>query len=71
MSQTSRPLKRFAPLSPQKDNVFGAPTLKGIVFDVDGTLWYVPFIEHVEFHALSIGHCEASLDLFAFVFAGS
>ena len=32
--------KRFAPLDPQKSNSVGAPPLKGIVFDVDGTLWY-------------------------------
>ncbi|KAL9000594.1 MAG: hypothetical protein Q9169_000887 [Polycauliona sp. 2 TL-2023] len=31
-------LKRFAPLDKQKDNPHGAPPLKGIIFDVDGTL---------------------------------
>ncbi|KAL8694020.1 MAG: hypothetical protein Q9218_001258 [Villophora microphyllina] len=33
--------KRFAPLDPQKPNQNGAPPLKGIVFDVDGTLCHV------------------------------
>lgn len=41
MSQDRRPRKRFAPLDPEKRNEAGAPPLKGIVFDVDGTLWYV------------------------------
>jgi hypothetical protein len=41
MSQHRRPAKRFAPLDTSKGNEAGAPTLKGIVFDVDGTLWYV------------------------------
>ena len=31
--------RRFAPLDPEKQNQHGAPLLKGIVFDVDGTLW--------------------------------
>lgn len=31
--------KRFAPLDPVKGNLHKAPPLKGIVFDVDGTLW--------------------------------
>jgi hypothetical protein len=43
MSQARRPPKRFAPLDPQKGNAAGAPPLKGVVFDVDGTLWYVNF----------------------------
>lgn len=38
MSQTRRPPKRFAPLDPHKGNASKAPPLKGIVFDVDGTL---------------------------------
>lgn len=41
MSQNRRSPKQFAPLDPQKSNERGAPPLKGIVFDVDGTLWYV------------------------------
>ena len=42
MSQTPRSPKRFAPLDPRRSSgVSGAPLLKGIVFDVDGTLWYV------------------------------
>lgn len=45
MSQTRRPPKRFAPLDPHKGNASKAPPLKGIVFDVDGTLWYVCFID--------------------------
>ena len=49
MSQTPRrPPKRFAPLDPQRGGGggggSGAPRLKGIVFDVDGTLWYVCFL---------------------------
>ncbi|CAF9933950.1 hypothetical protein IMSHALPRED_009534 [Imshaugia aleurites] len=38
MSQTPRPPKRFAPLDPHRSGVAGAPVLKGVVFDVDGTL---------------------------------
>ena len=38
---TRGPAKRFAPLDPVKANPYKAPQLKGIVFDVDGTLWYV------------------------------
>jgi len=33
--------KRFAPLDPTRSSESDAPRLKGIVFDVDGTLWYV------------------------------
>ena len=40
MSNVTPSPKRFAPLDPQKGNATGAPPLKGIVFDVDGTLWY-------------------------------
>ena len=36
-----RPLRRFAPLNPEKAKSSGERVLKGIVFDVDGTLWYV------------------------------
>ena len=45
MSQMPRRApKRFAPLDPQRGGGgSGAPKLKGIVFDVDGTLWYVWF----------------------------
>ena len=31
--------RRFAPLNPQEAERSDAPKLKGIVFDVDGTLW--------------------------------
>lgn len=41
MAQASRSPKRFAPLDPQNSNDSEAPPLKGIIFDVDGTLWYV------------------------------
>lgn len=40
MSNVPPTPKQFAPLDPQKGNTAGAPPLKGIVFDVDGTLWY-------------------------------
>ena len=40
MSHVKTMPKRFAPLDPQQSNPVGAPPLKGIVFDVDGTLWY-------------------------------
>ena len=40
MSHVTTTPRRFAPLDPQKSNPAGAPPLKGIVFDVDGTLWY-------------------------------
>lgn len=36
--------RRFAPLNPGTTVNSAAPRLKGIVFDVDGTLWYV-FLE--------------------------
>lgn len=54
MSQTRRPPKRFAPLDPQKGNLSGAPPLKGIVFDVDGTLWYVCLIDCDDGVALNV-----------------
>lgn len=38
---TRGPARQFAPLDPVKGNPHKAPLLKGIVFDVDGTLWYV------------------------------
>ncbi|MCJ1273935.1 hypothetical protein MMC21_001728 [Puttea exsequens] len=38
MSKAQRLPKRFAPLNSAKGNDIGAPALKGIVFDVDGTL---------------------------------
>ena len=31
--------RRFAPLNPDVPNHTNAPRLKGVVFDVDGTLW--------------------------------
>lgn len=39
--------KRFAPLDPARSNASDAPPLKGIVFDVDGTLWYVSRIHMI------------------------
>lgn len=33
--------RRFAPLNPANCEPTKAPQLKGIVFDVDGTLWWV------------------------------
>lgn len=60
MSQTQRPPKRFAPLDPQKDNVSRAPPLKGIVFDVDGTLWYVCLIDCDDTLALKSDGCEGA-----------
>lgn len=35
--------KRFAPLDENTPNLTNAPKLKGVVFDVDGTLWYIYF----------------------------
>jgi hypothetical protein len=40
-ARSSSQPRRFAPLNPDIKNEADAPTLKGIVFDVDGTLWYV------------------------------
>lgn len=37
-SRFRRPTRRFAPLNPEKPNSYSARQLKGIVFDVDGTL---------------------------------
>jgi hypothetical protein len=36
---TGRKLKRFAPLNPDIKHGRDLPRLKGIIFDVDGTLW--------------------------------
>lgn len=33
--------RRFAPLRQEPGTQSDAPSLQGIVFDVDGTLWYV------------------------------
>ena len=44
MNGQQKGIKRFAPLDPAKPNKDNAPPLKGIVFDVDGTLWYVALI---------------------------
>ena len=41
MASNRKTPKRFAPLHPETRNEHAAPPLKGIVFDVDGTLWYV------------------------------
>ena len=39
-TQAMKHTKRFAPLDPARSHESDAPRLKGIVFDVDGTLWY-------------------------------
>jgi hypothetical protein len=39
-SPRKRKPKRFAPLDSSVSNKHNAPKLRGIVFDVDGTLWY-------------------------------
>ena len=41
MTSAVRHTRRFAPLDPARTHESDAPQLKGIVFDVDGTLWYV------------------------------
>jgi hypothetical protein len=38
---TQRKPRRFAPLNPDTTHGQDLPKLKGIIFDVDGTLWYV------------------------------
>jgi hypothetical protein len=39
-TRLSKGLRRFAPLGDRNDKgLEGLPKLKGIVFDVDGTLW--------------------------------
>ena len=38
-TQEIKHTKRFAPLDPAEGSGSDAPGLKGIVFDVDGTLW--------------------------------
>ena len=52
LAQTRRPPKRFAPLDPGRSERGGLPRLKGIVFDVDGTLWCVlislAFLDHIQ-----------------------
>lgn len=37
--QTMRHTKRFKPLDPSNSKGSDDPVLKGIIFDVDGTLW--------------------------------
>lgn len=39
-TMASKTPKRFAPLQPGVSPSSGAPLLRGIVFDMDGTLWY-------------------------------
>ena len=54
MAEAKRAAKRFAPLDPTIANSAGAPQLKGIVFDVDGTLWCVSHsIIHMNFVVVS------------------
>ena len=60
MSQTPRPPKRFAPLDPHGSGVAGAPVLKGVVFDVDGTLWYVRLSLVLSLSGMSICMCEVA-----------
>ena len=63
MSQMRRrPLKRFAPLDPNLGRRSGGlPRLKGVVFDVDGTLWYVfDDIAQVDLHVFSGKHFGCS-----------
>lgn len=43
-AMTARSARRFAPLNPEKGKDSDAPVLKGIVFDVDGTLWYACYL---------------------------
>jgi len=46
-TQPSKEPRRFAPLSDTDGKVVaGVPKLRGVVFDVDGTLWYIsiPFL---------------------------
>jgi hypothetical protein len=38
-SSLSKESRRFAPLREGAEQVDGVPKLRGIVFDVDGTLW--------------------------------
>jgi hypothetical protein len=38
-SSLSKEPRRFAPLREGAEQVDGVPKLRGIVFDVDGTLW--------------------------------
>ena len=59
MSNVKTTRRRFAPLDPQKSNSAGAPPLKGIVFDVDGTLWYA-FSSH-DFTAMRVSDLAMSL----------
>jgi hypothetical protein len=40
-SQPQPQPRRFAPLDPNAKQGQEHPRLRGIVFDVDGTLWYV------------------------------
>jgi hypothetical protein len=39
----TRLVRHFAPLNPEKGKLSSLPKLDGIVFDVDGTLWYINF----------------------------
>jgi hypothetical protein len=74
MAKGNRTAKRFAPLDPKIGNSTGAPLLKGIVFDVDGTLWYVaerPFTEmlHQGYIRITFGlEVESGVFFFGYVF---
>ena len=68
MSQARRPPKRFAPLDPEKGGGSELPQLKGVVFDVDGTLWWVSILFGMfllfRFSFLTLGYYQDCLDAF-------
>lgn len=45
----SKEPRKFAPLGNLGGQVGGLPILKGVVFDVDGTLWFVNFLYSICF----------------------
>lgn len=53
-SLPQQPQRRFAPLNADVKNDAEAPVLKGIVFDVDGTLWYVLLWSLIEGEVFSL-----------------
>ncbi|GMF69414.1 unnamed protein product [Aspergillus oryzae] len=52
--------RRFAPLNPERKGTSSAPPLKGIVFDVDGTLWYLILSLN---HVTSLGILHKDIDI--------
>ena len=62
MSFAVKHARRFAPLDPALGHESDAPRLKGIVFDVDGTLWYAHILSSFLFLVSSFRPCVISIE---------